>query len=51
MRAASPRAKLWLEIAEKGWLESDYYYPTRLGMLKKAAGKFFDSMAARKSLA
>ena len=36
---------------EKGWLESDYYYPTRLGMLKKVAGKFFDSMAVRKSLA
>jgi len=37
--------------AEKGWLESDYYYPTRLGLLKKVAGKLFDSMAARKSLA
>jgi len=37
--------------AEKGWLESDYYYPTRLGMLKKVAGKFFDSMAVRKMAA
>lgn len=37
--------------AEKGWLESDYYYPTRLGMLKKIAGRFFDSMALRKGLA
>ena len=37
--------------ADMGWFESDYYYPTRLGMLKKVAGKFFDSMAARKSLA
>jgi multimeric flavodoxin WrbA len=36
--------------AEKGWLESDYYYPTRLGPLKKVAGKFFDSMAGQKSL-
>ena len=36
--------------AEKGWLESDYYYPTRLGPLKKVAGKLFDSMAVRKSL-
>jgi multimeric flavodoxin WrbA len=31
--------------AEKGWFESDYFYPTRLGPLKKAAGYVFDSMA------
>jgi multimeric flavodoxin WrbA len=31
--------------AEKGWFESDYYYPTRLGILKKVAGKLFDRMA------
>jgi len=39
--------------AEKGWLESDYYYPTRLGPLKKAAGYLFDAMAPtiRKMLA
>lgn len=30
---------------EKGWLESDYYYPTHLGLLKSAAGKLFDRMA------
>jgi multimeric flavodoxin WrbA len=30
---------------EQGWFESDYYYPTRLGLLKKAAGKLIDSMA------
>jgi multimeric flavodoxin WrbA len=33
--------------AEKGWFESDYYYPTRLGVLKKGAGMIFDSLAAR----
>ena len=33
--------------AERGWFESDYYYPTRLGVLKKGAGKLFDSMSAR----
>jgi multimeric flavodoxin WrbA len=33
--------------AEKGWFESDYYYPTRLGVLKKGAGKLFDSMSGR----
>jgi hypothetical protein len=31
--------------SDKGWFESDYYYPTRLGALKKAAGNFFDSIA------
>lgn len=30
---------------EKGWFESDYFYPTRLGLLKKAAGRFFDCLA------
>jgi multimeric flavodoxin WrbA len=32
-------------FAEKGWFESDYYYPTQLGVLKKVAGKLFDRMA------
>ena len=31
--------------AEKGWLESDYFYPTRLGLMKKAVGNIFDSTA------
>lgn len=30
--------------AEKGWLNSDYYYPTQLGALKRVAGRLFDSM-------
>ena len=30
---------------EKGWFESDYYYPTRLSPPKKAAGRLFDSIA------
>lgn len=28
--------------AEKGWFESDYFYPTQLGLLKKAVGGLFD---------
>jgi multimeric flavodoxin WrbA len=32
--------------ADKGWFESDFYYPTRLGLLKKGAGKLFDAMFA-----
>jgi hypothetical protein len=34
---------------EKGWLESNYFYPVRLGVLKKAAGSLFDSMATRRA--
>jgi multimeric flavodoxin WrbA len=33
--------------SDKGWFESDYYYPTRLGPLKKGAGKLFDWLSAR----
>jgi len=32
---------------ERGWFQSDYWYPTRLGPFKKAAGAFFDWRAAR----
>jgi multimeric flavodoxin WrbA len=31
---------------DKGWFESDYYYPTRLGPFKRAAGAFFDWLGA-----
>jgi multimeric flavodoxin WrbA len=34
---------------DHGWFESDYYYPTKLGLLKRAAGTAFDRMAARSS--
>lgn len=30
--------------AEMGWLESDFFYPSRLGPMKQAAGKLFDRM-------
>lgn len=36
---------------DRGWLESDYYYPARLGPLKRAAGAVFDWLAARSSRA
>ncbi len=29
-------------FAEKGWFESDYYYPTELGPLQQAIGRIFD---------
>ena len=28
---------------DKGWFESDYFYPVRLDPVKKLAGKFIDS--------
>lgn len=49
----SGRTKMRLELDEtsfdycyyrdKGWFESDYFYPTRLGPLKKAAGRLIDT--------
>jgi multimeric flavodoxin WrbA len=34
---------------DRGWFGSDYFYPTRLGPLKRAAGAVFDRVAARSS--
>jgi multimeric flavodoxin WrbA len=49
----SGRTKMQLELdassfdycyyRDKGWFESDYFYPARLGPLKKAAGRLIDS--------
>ncbi len=33
---------------DKGWFESDYFYPTRLGVLKKATGSLVDWFTARR---
>jgi NAD(P)H-dependent FMN reductase len=32
---------------DKGWFESDYYHPVRLGLGKKAAGRLFDFLGKR----
>jgi multimeric flavodoxin WrbA len=37
--------------ADKGWFASDYWYPTRLGLLQRGAGSLVDSLAARMSRA
>lgn len=37
----------WAYYRDKGWFESDYYYPVRLGIVKRAAGSLFDWAAAR----
>ncbi|HSA94797.1 MAG TPA: flavodoxin family protein [Acidobacteriota bacterium] len=34
---------------DRGWFDSDYFYPVRLNPLKKAAGRFFDVMQTRKT--
>jgi hypothetical protein len=37
----------YTHFKEKGRFESHYYYPTRLGALKKLAGNLFDWIGAR----
>jgi multimeric flavodoxin WrbA len=34
---------------DKGWFESGYFYPARLGPVKKAVGRLFDSIQARRT--
>ena len=34
---------------DKGWFDSDYFYPTRLGPLKRAAGGLAESIQARRT--
>ncbi len=45
MRRVSPRDYEY--YSNKGWFGSEYYYPTRMGALTKAAGHLFDSIAVR----
>jgi hypothetical protein len=40
------RSRDYRYYADKGWLESDYYYPARMGPLIKGAGQLFDSFFA-----
>ncbi len=38
----------WIDYTyyrEKGWFESEYYYPVKLSPVKKLAGKLFDMIA------
>ena len=59
MAFRSGRTKMKLELDErnfdyryyrdKGWFESDYFYPLRLGPVKKLAGKFLDSFQTRRT--
>ncbi len=38
------RSRDYRYYTEMGWFESDYFYPTHLGLLKKFAGQLFDKM-------
>lgn len=40
-------ARDYRHYADRGWFESDYYYPVRLNALQKVTGRLLDSMAAR----
>jgi multimeric flavodoxin WrbA len=40
------RSRDFTYYTDKGWFESDYYYPARLGPLREGAGKLFDSLGA-----
>jgi multimeric flavodoxin WrbA len=42
--ALDDRFRDYTHYTDKGWFESDYYYPTRLGPLKQGAGRLFDSL-------
>ncbi len=43
---SSPDYRYW---AEKGWFESDFFYPVHLGLLQKQAGRLFDTILAGQS--
>ena len=37
----------YIYYRDKGWFESDYYYPVKLNPFKKLTGKIFDALALR----
>lgn len=42
----SPQYRDYTYYEEKGWFRSDFYYPVKLGPLKKLAGRIMDSRAS-----
>ncbi|MBP7462446.1 MAG: flavodoxin family protein [Candidatus Delongbacteria bacterium] len=44
----SEKFKDYRYYKEKGWFESDYYYPVKLNLIKKLIGKFSDRMGTKK---
>lgn len=49
-RMLTEQSRDFVYYRDHGWFTSDYFYPTRLGMLKRAAGKAFDVVAAHTSI-
>ena len=47
MAAQDEKFRDYRYFKEKGWFESDYYYDTPLGFIKKLAGCFFDFLGKR----
>jgi len=45
IRQAHPDAIDHQYYADKGWFDADYYYPTRMSLLKRAGGSLADRMA------
>ena len=45
------RSRDYTYYLDKGWFESDYFYPTRLGALKSGVGRISDSISAGMSRA
>ena len=41
---ADPESIDYHYFADNGWLETDYFYPANMGLLKKAVGAFIDRM-------
>lgn len=37
----------YMYYKDKGWFDADYFYPVRLGPLRKALGRLFDAIGAR----
>lgn len=46
-RKADPGTVDYRYFADKGWFDSDFYYPTRLGGMKQVIGRLIDAAVAR----
>jgi hypothetical protein len=43
-RSLDPNFRDYSYFEEKGWFESEYYYPVALGPARKLMGRVFDRM-------
>ena len=47
IKSAGEKYRDYHYYKEKGWFDSDYYYPASLGLLKSLAGNLFDLFGRR----